>query len=298
MRCSLRRRAYTLIELLVVIALLAVLVGLILAAVQWARELASRADCGNRLRQAGLALTQFHDAFQVLPSNGGWDGKQTIPSTQGQAVTVSTTEPGHPPYHYGVGDPALSPTEQTGSWAYAILPYLEQALVFEQRRWMEPIRTYSCPSRRQPLAQVCPAADQYASYETGGWAWGKTDYAANAWVIANRPVCLRLSDIRDGLSRTIVLGEKAMDPANSLTGTWFWDEPVFIGGSGGTMRGESEVLRDAPGIQFQQNWGSAHGSGAQFLFADGSVRLIAFGTAVEVIVALRTPAGGEAVQDP
>jgi hypothetical protein len=89
-----------------------------------------------------------------------------------------------------------------------------------------------------------------------------------------------------------------VDPTNYQTGTWFWDEPFFIGGSGGTMRGESQVLPDVPGITFQQNWGSAHLAGAQFLYADASVHLMAFGTAADVIVALRTPAGGEAIQDP
>ncbi len=88
-----------------------------------------------------------------------------------------------------------------------------------------------------------------------------------------------------------------MDPRNYRTGTWFWDEPFFAGGSGGTARGESQILRDARGIQFQQNWGAAHPAGAHFLFGDGSVRLVRHGTPPAVVHALRTPNGGEVVAD-
>jgi len=59
--------------------------------------------------------------------------------------------------------------------------------------------------------------------------------------------------ILDGLSGTLLVGEKAMDPDDYATGTWFWDEPYFLGGSGGTPRGHSEVLRDTRGVSFSQN---------------------------------------------
>jgi hypothetical protein len=275
-----------------VIAIIAVLVGLVLAAVQQARESASRLACSNHLKQAGLGLTQHHDVFGVLPSNGGWDGQQAILSVQGFMTFISSTEKGRPPHYWGVGVSTLGPTAQTGSWAYAILPFVEQDAMFRNRDWTVAVPLYYCPSRRRAVALTCPASDDYASYQTGGWAWGRTDYAANAWVIANRPACIRFSQIIDGLSRTIVLGEKAMAPKNYDTGTWFWDEPVFAGGSGGTIRGHSNVFRDANGNDFRQNWGSPHPAGALFLLGDGSVRLIAHGTSVDLITALRTPAGG------
>jgi prepilin-type N-terminal cleavage/methylation domain-containing protein/prepilin-type processing-associated H-X9-DG protein len=291
--------AFTLMELLVVIAIIGVLIGLLLPAVQMVRESASRTECANHLKQIGLALTQHHDTYNVLPSNGGWDGKQQILSSQGFLTYVSTTEWGHPPYYYGVGASMLLPANQTGSWAYAILPFVEQQNMYQNRTWVDPVQIYSCPSRRVAQALICPSSDPYASYQTGGWPWGKTDYAANGAVISNRPLCRPFAMITDGLSQTILIGEKAMDRSLYNTGSWFWDEPFFVGGSGGTMRLESQVLHDvASGLAFRQNWGSAHTAGAQFLFADGSVHLIPFGTDPNLVNALRTPAGGEVVQLP
>src|SRR5947209_11503142 len=129
---SLRRPAFTLIELLVVIAIIAVLIGLLVAAVQAAREAANRAACANNLRKIGLALQMHHDANGAFPSNGGWDGKQKILSTGGTPTLVMTTEAVNPPHVWGVGDPVRSAYDQTGSWAYAILPYVEQEAMHRQ----------------------------------------------------------------------------------------------------------------------------------------------------------------------
>ena len=103
--------------------------------------------------------------------------------------------------------------------------------------------------------------------------------------------------------QTVLLGEKAMHPKHYDTGTWYWDEPFFSGGAGGTQRGFGQaskgegirVVRDANSmdIAFRYNWGSAHLSGAQFLFADGSVRLIPYGTPPLQVQSLLTPNGGE-----
>ena len=87
----------------------------------------ARPASAGQLRQQfedslGLGLHQFHNNFKMFPSNGGWDGKQTIPSAGGTPFTPETfdftTNQG---YKFGVGDPLLGPQQQTGSWGYAIL---------------------------------------------------------------------------------------------------------------------------------------------------------------------------------
>src|SRR5881396_1542268 len=86
------RGAFTLMELLVVIAIIGVLVGLLLPAVHKVRARASELRCMNQLRQIGLAMHQFHNNYKMFPSNGGWDGKQKIPSASGPLFTPATLD--------------------------------------------------------------------------------------------------------------------------------------------------------------------------------------------------------------
>ncbi len=300
------RRGFTLVELLVVMGIIAVLIALLVPAVQQVREAASRLQCANHLKQIGLALHQHHDLYRVLPSNGGWDGKQTINGINGQPMQVQSYDfATGQTFTWGIGEPNRAPPKQTGSWAFAILPFIEQEAIYRNRAWDVPVALYFCPSRRPPVTMKA-TDDVNGIYFGGGWDWARTDYGGNAKVIANRPKCLSLMGITDGTSNTFLVGEKAMHPSNYLSGTWYWDEPYFLGGSGGTQRGFGSlpgeglgIVRDdmEMGYSFRYNWGSPHRGGAQFLFADGSVRQVSFNTPPATIYALLTPQGGEIVPD-
>src|SRR5262249_38719806 len=155
------------------------------------------------------------------------------------------------------------------SWAFSILPYIEQGNVFRTKAQGAGIPLYLCPSRgREPSLNV-PAFDPVFPYVTFGGGgmnpWGTSDYACNGYLLINRwpaggvPVDgrpLRSTDVTDGASNTVLVGEKAMDQRSFNTGSWLWAEPIFSGGSGGTARWGTIVLADGANTPFPTNWGS------------------------------------------
>jgi len=291
------RSAFTLIEMLVVIAIIAILIGLLVPAVQRVRFAAARLMCENNLKQIGLALLGFEGVYKVFPSNGGYDGVQTIVARNGSRIVVSTHD--YTPnalYKFGVGNPKLRPTEQTGSWAFSILPYVDQRPLFDNADWTIPVPLYICPARRAAIATLSVAKDDWGEYSTGGWAWARTDYGVNLNAFDNRPTCHRPSRFRDGMSNTILVGEKAYD-ATVQAQSWYYDEGYFVGGSKGTSRGAPGLSPDGPGINYKDNWGSPHLEGVLFLFGDGGVRRVNFTTQPNIVVALLTPDGGEVVSN-
>src|SRR5262245_15884310 len=212
-----RRRAFTLVELLVVIAIIGVLVALLLPAVQAARESARRMQCQNHLRQFGLAFQNHHDSLKHLPTNG-WG------------------------FMY-VGDPDLGfGIDQVGGWTFNILPYCEQQAIYDiakgkvgQPKFADlsrmvgvPIKFFICPSRRKP--GVYPITSLSATKFDLVTMGAKIVYAVCAGDqeelqgpgVPTPPVPLtfvhtgisfvrstiRLSEVTDGTSNTLMVGEK------------------------------------------------------------------------------------------
>ncbi len=157
-------RAFTLIELLVVIAIIAILIALLLPAVQQAREAARRTQCRNNLKQFGLALHNYHDVYRAFPK-GGYGG--------------------------GLGAPALYETAnargcRSMSWGTVLLPYLDQAPLYnqwDQNQWylqgsnialaQTPLSAFKCPT--SPVSELRANGDNISSTPQ----FARTDYSGN-----------------------------------------------------------------------------------------------------------------------
>jgi prepilin-type N-terminal cleavage/methylation domain-containing protein/prepilin-type processing-associated H-X9-DG protein len=240
---STRRRAFTLIELLVVIAIIAILIGLLVPAVQKVREAAARMTCSNNLKQIGLGLHNYHDTFKKFP----------------------------PGYVDGNTNPALTPDNDVGpgwGWAAFLLPYLEQGNVYNQINFKVtvgtgvnkqvsqlPLTIFQCPSDSNQQSCVLynwntytgnnpPTITVAASNYVGCNGWlecfngaggsdvggGGTDGLAGVSGSGGRGIFFRNSrnntaSVTDGLSNTIFVGERSSNHAPS---TWTGAVPLAM----------------------------------------------------------------------
>jgi prepilin-type N-terminal cleavage/methylation domain-containing protein/prepilin-type processing-associated H-X9-DG protein len=307
-----RRPAFTLIELLVVIAIIAILIGLLLPAVQKVRDTANRVICQNNLKQMGLALSNYHNTYGSFPP--------------------AIAEP--------VGTSASAVKYQWLSWMGRIMRFTEQdniANVMETafgsqgsapNPWINPPHVglsipqplYRCPAdSRQYQASLVPEPgfQPLVVAFTGFLGVNGTDLRARDGVLYwNSAVQIR--DILDGTSNTLMAGERP--PSWDLVyGWWYagagqWDtgEGMPNTGSLDVTLGVREINLATSGIpemnscpalsSFQGgtinnpcdqfHFWSLHSSGSNFLFADGSVHFLTYGAA-SVLPALATRAGGE-----
>jgi prepilin-type processing-associated H-X9-DG protein len=291
-----RRPAWTRADGLVAILALTLAGGLSVTAVAQARAKASRVRSADNLRTIGEGMHAHVSTYGFFPGNGG------PPMEAVDTPDARTGFPDSEAFRWGYGDPKRAGRLQTGCWAYAILPFIGEEKAFRTQDHTRAVPIYYLGSRRPVIAQHVPKADpvyaKWTYFDDGLGPWGRTDYAANDQVVlGGMGNVMRPGQVSDGLATTFLAGEKAMDTRAIKAGGWYWDEPIILGGSGGTGRKGDRLLLDSDHMleDAADNWGSPHAEGVYFLFCDGHVRLLGWKTDRKTVAALISPRGGEEV---
>ncbi len=295
-----KHRGFTLIELLVVIAIIAILIALLLPAVQQAREAARRTQCRNNLKQLGLALHNYHDVYRRFPF-GSIENRSGSPTWESAGATA------------------------TGwAWSAYLLPYFDQGNVYNQinfNKYMvnpadtsaaqlqntaliaNPLPAVRCPSDLAPPAEMTPASGTEVMQATTSYCGsaGSFNGAQNgddprrsdgffyrAYTTSPAAQSIRMRDIRDGTSNTIMLSEHSYQNSKSTEvrvgdiGRKRWygamNDDLVEGGNINRLVVEGQRQMNPPLSLSVSNRrrtpSSQHAGGVFFAFADGSVQFI------------------------
>ncbi len=297
--CGEPASGFTLVELLTVIGIIGLLVALLLPSVQMAREAARRMQCQNNLKQIGLAIHNYHDAYSHFPS-----GYMSRFDSSGNDL--------------GPG----------WGWAAAILPELEQSALYDQIRYDRNIEDAANVAARTVVlaAYLCPSDGAQRSwivkrYDTNGnvlqticdlassnyiGVYGTTEPGVDGNGCFSRDVNLRFADIVDGSSQTFLVGERSSNlgpatwagvvtSANLFPPAGSPSPPILNNASGMTLGHTGDGNGpNAPYSYVNQFW-SRHPGGCHFLMADGHVSFISSSVDYSLYLALTTRAGHEVV---
>jgi len=316
------RKAFSLIELLVVIAIVAVLIGLLLPAVQKVREAANRTTCTNNLKQIGLALHNYHNAFGMFPPAHSYD-------------------PIGIPFRSVIVPPPLDRDMWFISWMGRILPYIEQDSLHKRIKpgewaWWHPVGAgpdgyvncaylpdFRCPSEPLPkwvIINIPDVPKEWVPVALTDYLGvnGTDQFAFNGCIYINSRI--GVNDIQDGTSYTLLVGERP--PGWGGYGGWWFAgcglPPGF--GAGDVVLGANEVVAvnflsspGGPQSHYQAgklyngenfedphawHFWSFHPGGANFLLADGSVRLLPYSMyspTNDLLRKMATRSGGEVI---
>jgi len=270
------RRAFTLIELLVVIAIIAVLIGLLLPAVQKVREASARTSCQNNIRQIGIALQGYHEADGAFPAGVRWTASTPLTYGANWCQSASSNFGGAP-------------------WNVSILPNLEQtslysmlnvSSMFSDASFVVPLpnapfitrlSVYQCPS--DPRQNEATKMTNYLGVQGGGAtpqcgnsgcspANERAFYINGVLFVGSR---VRHTDITDGSTNVFLVGETKYTTSDWAVSGKF-DSCAMVVSLAGAQ--DQINLYTTTGVHSTHTFGSYHPGGANFVMADGSVRFV------------------------
>jgi prepilin-type N-terminal cleavage/methylation domain-containing protein len=267
------RHAFSLTELMVVISIIAILIALMLPAVQRVREVANRGQCANNLKQLGTAIHAYHDAYGALP-----------PSRMDATGGVT--------------------------WTVLVLPFIDQAPFAKQwdvYQWyyvhpkevrQTQVRSYYCPSRRTASANSISIQGEIPELP---WQGNAPPYDPPFFgALGDYAVCSGES-IADGLSHTMFAGEKHV-PLGKFGREIDGDGSIYNGdamnANASRAAGAEHPLARYPEEEFKFNFGSYHPGVCQFVFGDGSVRGIPTSISGKILRLLAVRDDGKAIPAP